>query len=103
VEGVRVGELGLSHGVAPNGRGPTHQVTAVKIVPGVNPLPRLLVLAQPRIKPPADPGPVQVDKLLAIDPDTGDGRQTLVQAHQHREVRVRQKDGLHAGQPGQRH
>jgi hypothetical protein len=103
VEGVRVGLLGLGDAVTPDGRRPSHQVPAVEVVPGVDPLPRLLVRGKPGVQPPVDSCPVQVHEFLAVDPDTGDGGQALVQAHQHREVRVRQQGCLDTSKGRQRH
>ena len=39
-----------------------------------------------------------VHQLVPIDAQTGDGREPLVQTHQHREVRVRKQDRLHVWQ-----
>jgi hypothetical protein len=90
-------------GCRPRRRRPGDQVPAVDVVPSVDPLPRLLVLPQPGIQPPVDPGPVQIHQLRPVDPDPCHGGEALVQAHQHIEVRVRQQDSLSICEGRQRH
>lgn len=47
---------------------------------GVDPLPRLLVLPQPRVQPPVDRDPVH--QLRPVDSDSCDSGEALIQAHQ---------------------
>ena len=77
-------------------------MAAVDVVPGIDPLPRLLVQAESWVKLPRDSCPVQVQELAAVNTHAGNGRQALVQAQQHREVRERQQHRPDAGQAGQR-
>lgn len=93
---VRLGCLGPA--VAPDGGGPSDQVPAVDVIAGVDPLSCLLVLVESRIQPPVDAGTVQVHEFAAVNAQCCHGRETLVEAHQHREVGVRQEDCPGPGQ-----
>lgn len=64
---------------------------SVDVVPGIDPLPRLLVFQQARVQPPVDAVPVQVHELPPVDSEPGHGSEALVQSHPHREVGVGQQ------------
>ncbi|KQO02132.1 hypothetical protein ASF21_16020 [Arthrobacter sp. Leaf234] len=78
-------------------------MSAVDVVACVDPLPRLLILRQPRVQPPVDTGPVKVQELRPVNPECRDSCQALVRAHQDREVRVREQDRIHPRQREHRH